>query len=126
MNVADVLKLSLGGYSKEQIRELSTMSKEAPEIIDYVTKNGKSFDEAKELFDFSKELAGDASGEPSDPKPDESDPNGLDSRIKELETQNEALNNTIKQMQSDNLNKDHSGDAPDPMAELNNLVADFM
>lgn len=126
MKIADVLKLSLGGYSKEQIKELSTMEKEAPEIVDFVTKNGKSFDEAKELFDFSKELAGDASGEITPSDDGKRDHNAEDERVKELEKQNEALNDTIKKLQADNLNKDRSGDAPDPMEELNQLVSDFM
>ena len=51
MNIADMIKLSVGGYTKDQIKEMNTLTKECPELLDFATKQGKTFDEVKELFD---------------------------------------------------------------------------
>ena len=133
MNIADAIKLSIGGYSKEQILEMKEMEKDAPEILDLVTKNGKSFDEAKELYTLAKELSGPA---PSDPPPaapkdgqgaGESDQNAeLQKQMEELKKQNEELTNNIKKMQEDNRNKDKGGNVPDPDEAIGALFSQFM
>ena len=133
MNIADAIKLSIGGYSKEQILEMKEMEKDAPEIFDLVTKNGKSFDEAKELYTLAKELSGPAPADPppaapkDDPDAGKKDQNAeLQKQMEELKKQNEELTNNIKKMQEDNRNKDQGGNAPDPEEEIGALFSKFM
>ena len=131
MNIADIVKLSVGGYTKEQIKEMGTMTKDCPELLDYATKNGKSFDEVKELFDFSQELGqGSQIPEPSQqqtPDAGKSDQNAeLEKKIEELTKQNEELNKSISTLQSQNLHTDQGANQPDPAEELNKIVASFM
>ena len=129
MNIADIVKLSVSGYSKDQIKELGTMSKECPDLLDYA-KGSKSFDEVKELYDFSKEL-----NSAPDPVPvQEQAPDAgksdrtaeLEQKIKELEDQNTKLNESINKLQSQNLHQDVSGNQPDPMEAFGEIVAAFM
>ena len=133
MNIADAIKLSIGGYSKEQILEMKEMEKDAPEILDLVTKNGKSFDEAKELYTLAKELSGPAPADPppaalkDDPDAGKSDQTAeLQKQMEELKKQNEELTNNIKKMQEDNRNKDKGGSLPDPDEEIGSLFSQFM
>ena len=132
MNIADVIKLSVGGYTKDQIKEMGNMTKESPELLDYAVKNGKSFDDVKELFDFSKELNGNDAPTP-DPKPEPTPDNGksdhaaeVEKKIEELTKQNEELNKSILTLQSQNLHTDQGGNQPDPTEEFNKIVASFM
>lgn len=132
MNIADIIKLSVGGYTKDQIKEMGNMTKESPELLDYAVKNGKSFDDVKELFDFSKELNN--SGAPApDPKPEPTPDNGgsdhaaeLEKKIEELTKQNEELNKSILNLQSQNVHTDQGGNQPNPTEEFNKIVASFM
>lgn len=126
MKIADVLKLSLSGYSADQIKELKAMEADAPEIIE-IAKNGKGFDEVKELYTFSKDLLSEDGKEheedtgksdpatPDDPKEDEA-----------LKTENEKLKKTIEDLQKENKLKDLSGDKPDEIEELNSVISSFM
>lgn len=131
MNIADMIKLSVGGYTKDQIKEMNTLSKDCPELLDFATKQGKTFDEVKELFDFSKEL--DGGTQPPEPKQDpdtgKSDRDAeLEKKIEELTKQNKELNNSIKQLQSQNLHTDQGGNQPpDFIGEtLGQIVASYM
>lgn len=131
MNIADIIKLSVGGYTKEQIKEMGTLTKDCPELLDFATKQGKTFDEVKELFDFSKELDGDKQDPPKEQDPDtgKSDRDAeLEKKIEELTKQNEELNNSIKQLQSQNLHTDQGGNQPpDFIGEtLGQIVASYM
>lgn len=126
MKIADVLKLSLSGYSVDQIKELKAMEADAPEIID-IAKNGKGFDEVRELYTFSKDLLSEEvkkpegdenekdSTTPPDPKEDE-----------DLKTENEKLKKTIEDLQKENKLKDLSGDKPNEIEELNSVISSFM
>lgn len=134
MNIADMIKLSVGGYTKDQIKEMNTMTKDCPDLLDFATKQGKTFDEVKELFDFSKEL--DGGTQPSQTPPQEQTPDTgksdrdaeLEKKIEELTKQNEELNNSIKQLQSQNLHTDQGGNQPpDFIGEtLGQIVASYM
>lgn len=130
MNIADMIKLSVGGYTKEQIKEMNNLSRDCPELLDFATKQGKSFDEVKELFDFSKELDGGIQTPPQEQAPDngKSDRDAeLEKKIEELTKQNEELNNSIKQLQSQNLHKDIGGNPPPDFGEtLGQIVASYM
>ena len=133
MNIADAIKLSIGGYSKEQILEMKEMEKDAPEILDLVTKNGKSFDEAKELYTLAKELSGPAPSDPPPAAPKDGPDAGkndqtaeLQKQMEELKKQNEELTNNIKKMQEDNRNMDKGGNAPDPEEAIGALFSEFM
>lgn len=131
MNIADMIKLSVGGYTKDQIKEMNTMTKDCPDLLDFATKQGKTFDEVKELFDFSKELDGGTQTPPQEPDPDtgKSDRDAeLEKKIEELTKQNEELNNSIKQLQSQNLHTDQGGNQPpDFIGEtLGQIVASYM
>lgn len=130
MNIADIVKLSVGGYTKDQIKEMGTMTKECPELLDYATKNGKSFDDVKELFDFSKELDG---GTPPDPNPGQGPDAGksdqtadLEKKIEELTKQNEELTKSINQLQSQNAHTDTSGNQPTFEETLGEIAKSFM
>lgn len=133
MNIADVIKLSVGGYTKDQIKEMGNMTKESPELLDYAVKNGKSFDDVKELFDFSKELNGNGAPAP-DPEPEPTPDPGksdhaaeLEKKIAELQKQNDELSSLIKQVQSANLHTDNGGTPPeDPMKSFGEIVANYM
>ena len=132
MNIADVIKLSVGGYTKDQIKEMGNMTKESPELLDYAVKNGKSFDDVKELFDFSKELNGNGAPDP-DPKLEPTPDNGgsdhaaeLEKKIAELQKQNDELSSLIKQVQSANLHTDNGGNTEDPMKAFGEIVANYM
>lgn len=134
MNIADMIKLSVGGYTKDQIKEMNNLTKDCPELLDFATKQGKTFDEVKELFDFSKEL--DGGTQPSQTPPQEQTPDTgksdrdaeLEKKIEELTKQNEELNNSIKQLQSQNLHTDQGGNQPpDFIGEtLGQIVASYM
>lgn len=131
MNIADIIKLSVGGYTKEQIKEMGTLTKDCPELLDFATKQGKTFDEVKELFDFSKELDGGTQTPPSqEPTPDtgKSDRDAeLEKKIEELTKQNEELNNKVTTLQSQNLHTDQGGVQPDFIGEtLGQIVASYM
>lgn len=134
MNIADAIKLSIGGYSKEQILEMKEMEKDAPEILDLVTKNGKSFDEAKDLYTLAKELSGPTDKVDPPPAAPKDDPDAgksdqtaeLQKQMEELKKQNEELTNNIKKMQEDNRNKDKGGSLPDPDEEIGSLFSQFM
>ena len=132
MNIADIIKLSVGGYTKDQIKEMGNMTKESPDLLDYAVKNGKSFDDVKELFDFSKELNGNGAPAP-DPKPEPTPDNGgsdhaaeLEKKIAELTKQNEELNKSIQSLQSQNIHTDQSGKQEDPMEAFGQIVAAYM
>lgn len=133
MNIADIMKLSIGGYSKDQIKEMGVMTKECPELLDYATKNGKAFDDVKELYDFAKELNEPGAPAP-DPKPEPTPDNGksdhaaeLEQKIAELQKQNDELSSLIKQVQSANLHTDNGGNPPeDPMKSFGEIVANYM
>ena len=132
MNIADVFKLSVGGYTKEQIKEMWTMTKDCPEILDYAIKNGKSFDDVKGLFDFSQELGQGETVTPTPPQEQTHDSGKsdrdaeLEKKIEELTKQNEELNKSISTLQSQNLHTDQGGNQPDPSEEFNKIVASFM
>lgn len=130
MNIADMIKLSVGGYTKDQIKEMNNLTKDCPELLDFATKQGKTFDEVKELFDFSKELDGGTQTPPQEPDPDtgKSDRDAeLEKKIDELTKQNEELNNSIKTLQSQNLHTDQGGAQPDFIGEtLGQIVASYM
>lgn len=126
MKIADVLKLSLSGYSADQIKELKAMEADAPEIID-IAKNGKGFDEVKELYTFSKDLLSDEGKKP------EGDENENDSttppgpkKDEDLKAENEKLKKTIEDLQKENKLKDLSEDKPDEIEELNSVISSFM
>ena len=126
MKIADVLKLSLSGYSADQIKELTAMEADAPEIID-IAKNGKGFDEVKELYTFSKDLLSDEGKKP------EGDENENDSttppepkKDEDLKAENEKLKKTIEDLQKENKLKDLSGDKPNEIEELNSVISSFM
>lgn len=126
MKIADVLKLSLSGYSADQIKELKAMEADAPEIID-IAKNGKSFDEVKELYTFSKDLLSDEGKKP------EGDENENDSttppepkKDEDLKAENEKLKKTIEDLQKENKLKDLSVDKPNEIEELNSVISSFM
>ena len=130
MKIADVLKLSLSGYSADQIKELKAMEADAPEIID-IAKNGKGFDEVKELYTFSKNLL--SEDKPDDGKKPEEDTDKRDSATppdpKEddaLKAENEKLKKTIEDLQKENKLKDLSGDEPNEIEELNSVISSFM
>ena len=133
MNIADMIKLSVGGYTKDQIKEMNNLTKDCPELLDFATKQGKTFDEVKELFDFSKELDG---GTPPQTPPQEQTPDTgksdrdaeLEKKIEELTKQNEELNNSLKTLQSQNLHTDQGGNQPpDFIGEtLGQIVATYM
>lgn len=130
MNIADIIKLGVSGYTKEQIKELDGMSKDTPELLDYA-KSGKSFEDVKSLFDFSAELnAGADSALPAqeqNPDTGKSDPAAdLEAKIKELEKQNSELKESIKTLQSQNTHTDQSGSGEDPMEAFGQVVASFM
>ena len=130
MNIADIIKLGVSGYTKEQIKELDGMSKDTPELLDYA-KSGKSFEDVKSLFDFSAELnAGAAEAPPAqeqNPDTGKSDPAAdLEAKIKELEKQNSELKESIKTLQSQNTHTDQSGSGEDPMEAFGQVVASFM
>ena len=132
MNIADIMKLSIGGYSKDQIKEMGAMTKECPELLDYATKNGKAFDDVKELYDFAKELNEPGAPAP-DPKPEPTPDTGksdqaaeLEKKIAELTKQNEELNKSIQSLQSQNIHTDQSGKQEDPMEVFNQIVASYM
>lgn len=129
MNIADIIKLSVGGYTKDQIKEMGTLTKDCPELLEFATKQGKTFDEVKELFEFSKELDGGtpAPAPEQDPDAGKSDQNAdLEKKIQELTKQNEELNNSLKQLQSQNTHTDQSGNGEDPMEAFGQIVASFM
>ena len=126
MKIADVLKLSLSGYSADQITELKAMEADAPEIID-IAKNGKGFDEVKELYTFSKDLLSDEGKKP------EGDENENDSttppepkKDEDLKAENEKLKKTIEDLQKENKLKDLSGNEPNEIEELNSVISSFM
>ena len=133
MNIADIIKLGVSGYTKDQIKELDGMSKETPELLEYAVKNGKSFDDVKELFDFSKELNGNGAPAP-DPEPEPTPDPGksdhaaeLEKKIAELQKQNDELSSLIKQVQSANLHTNSGGNPPeDPMKSFGEIVANYM
>ena len=131
MNIADMIKLSVGGYTKDQIKEMNALTKDCPDLLDFATKQGKTFDEVKELFDFSKELDGGTQTPPQEQTHDtgKSDRDAeLEKKIEELTKQNEELNNSIKQLQSQNLHTDQGGNQPpDFIGEtLGQIVASYM
>lgn len=129
MNIADIIKLGVSGYTKEQIKELDGMSKDTPELLDYA-KSGKSFEDVKSLFDFSAELNAGADPAPAqeqNPDTGKSDPAAdLEAKIKELEKQNSELEESIKTLQSQNTHTDQSGSGEDPMEAFGQIVASFM
>lgn len=126
MKIADVLKLSLSGYSADQIKELKAMEADAPEIID-IAKNGKGFDEVKELYTFSKDLLSDEGKKPEGDE-GENDPTTPPEPKKDedLKAENEKLKKTIEDLQKENKLKDLSGDEPNEIDELNSVISSFM
>lgn len=127
MNIADVLKLTVNGYSADDIRELKKLSADSPEILDFA-KSGKSLADVKSIIELTGELSknddipdqgpGDT-GKSDQPTPE----NGNNDLIKE----NEALKEQIKQMQTQNQFTDQSGKTPeDPLANLAAVMADCM
>lgn len=127
MKIADVLKLSLSGYSAEQIKELKAMEADAPEIID-IAKNGKNFDEVKELYTFSKDLLSDEEGNKPEGDTSKSDPATPPEPKKDedLKAENEKLKKTIEDLQKENKLKDLSGNEPNEIDELNSVISSFM
>lgn len=130
MKMADVLKLSLSGYSADQIKELKAMEADAPEIID-IAKNGKGFEEVKELYTFSKDLL--SEDKPDDGKKTEEDTDKRDpatppdpKKDEDLKTENEKLKKTIEDLQKENKLKDLSGNEPNEIDELNSVISSFM
>lgn len=125
MNIADIIKLTMNGYTTDQIREMKELSAQSPELLDYA-KSGKSFEDVKSII----ELSGDLSKE--DPvkeqkEPAESVQTPPDNKNDDLIKENEKLKEQVKQLQIQNQFTDQSGKLPeDPMANLSAVVASCM
>lgn len=126
MNFGDIVKLTVNGYSTDEIRELNKIAKETPEVLEYA-KSGKTLTEVKSLIELTGELSqvdnpNEGPGEPGEK--DQTPPeNSNDDVIKE----NEELKKQIADMQRQNQFTDLSGQTPpDPLDDFRKCVADCM
>ena len=126
MNIADVLKLTVNGYSSDEIRELKKLSADSPEILDYA-KSGKSLADVKSIIELTGELSKDDIPDQGSGDTGESDQSTPENGNNDLIKENEALKEQIRQMQTQNRLTDQSGKTPeDPLANLAAVMADCM
>ena len=126
MNIADVLKLTVNGYSADDIRELKKLSADSPEILDYA-KSGKSLADVKSIIELTGELSKDDIPDQGSGDTGESDQSTPENGNNDLIKENEALKEQIRQMQTQNRLTDQSGKTPeDPLANLAAVMADCM
>lgn len=126
MNIADVLKLTVNGYSSDEIRELKKLSADSPEILDYA-KSGKSLADVKSIIELTGELSKDDIPDQGSGDTGESDQSTPENSNDNLIKENEALKEQIRQMQTQNQFTDQSGKTPeDPLANLAAVMADCM
>ena len=106
MNVGDIIKLSLGGYDTQALKELREIAKGSPEVVD-LAKTGKKLPEIKELLSMadSDENTGKSAGQDAG----ESDQNTDYKKLyEEQKTKIEELTATVSKIQHDNAGKDIS------------------
>ena len=125
MNFGDVIKLTVNGYSPDEIRDLKKISNDSSEILEYA-KSGKSLDEVKSIIELTGELMTEAPAE-GRKEPAESAQTPPDNSNDKLIEENEELKKQIKQLQTQNQFTDQSGNnSEDPLADFKSLVADCM
>ena len=122
MKIGDIIKLSLGGYDTQSIKELGELSKESPEIVD-LAKTGKKLPEIKELLSMVD--AEETPAKNTAPEPDESDPTpDYKKMYEEQKTKVEELAATVSKIQHDNAGKDISSgnEEKDPFETIAGII----
>lgn len=122
MKIGDIIKLSLGGYDTQSIKELGELSKTSPEVVE-LAKTGKSLGDIKALMELadSEETPGNSAGQEqdkSDPTPD------YQKLYEDQKAELDKLKNTVSEIQKENAGKDISGATPekDPFEEIAGMI----
>lgn len=122
MKIGDIIKLSLGGYDTQSIKELGEISKTSPEVIE-LAKTGKSLGDIKALMELadSEETPGNSADQeqaPKEPTPD------YQKLYEDQKAELDKLKNTVSEIQKENAGKDISGATPekDPFEEIAGMI----
>lgn len=116
MTAKQLITLGLAGIKPSDIKEIGDCGFETEDIVGLV-KQGYKMKDIKELAGLITETEPEDKTEPTKPAELESKKEDLDKIA--------ALENQIKEMQQDNINKDHSGEPPvDPITQLQALYGE--
>lgn len=111
MTAKQLITLGLAGIKPADIKEVANSGFDTEDIVGLV-KQGYKMKDIKELA----ELVTDESKEPDQPK-EQPKPESKQEDLEKIA----ALEAQIKEMQQDNINKDHAGETVDPIAALQKL-----
>ena len=127
MKIADVVALSLAGYSREDLKTLNEMAKDDAQVID-LAKTAKGMDELKELMELADEPEQTPLADPDPEQPGESDQEKDQNAktMEDLKKENEKLAEDLRKAQEVNAAKNNQGNsAKDPLEEAYNRIIDF-
>ena len=111
MTAKQLITLGLAGIKPSDIKEVANCGFETEDIVELVKQGYK----VKDI----KELAGLVTEEPKVPEEPKEQPKP-ESKQEDLD-KIAALEAQIKEMQQDNINRDHAGETVDPIAALQKL-----
>ena len=122
MKIGDIIKLSLGGYDTQSIKELGELSKTSPEVVE-LAKTGKSLGDIKALMELAD--SEETPGNSADQEQDKSDPTPDYQKLYEdQKAELDKLKNIVSEIQKENAGKDISGATPekDPFEEIAGMI----
>lgn len=122
MKIGDIIKLSLGGYDTQSIKELGELSKSSPEVVE-LAKTGKSLGDIKALMELAD--SEETPGNSADQEQDKSDPTPDYQKLYEdQKAELDKLKNTVSEIQKENAGKDISGEIPekDPYENIAGII----
>ena len=128
MKIGEMLSLIGAGYSAENVREIGSMAKDKPEVIE-LAKSVKSMDELHGLLELESDGSEQNPPTPQpapDPAPKGQDPVDYAKLYEDEKKRTEELNKKLKEAQSANINRDNSGNVTDPWKAAEDQVAAFI
>lgn len=125
MKFGEIVKLTTAGYKPADIRELDNIIKETPDALT-LALNGSSLSDVKELMTLAageepeKGGAGNPEQGKRDPEPD------YKQMYEELKAKSDTLEQTIKDIQSNNQRKDQSGNVITEEQQVAEIIQSFI
>ena len=122
MKIGDIIKLSLGGYDTQSIKELGELSKTSPEVVE-LAKTGKSLGDIKALMELADSDDNSGNSADQEPAPEEPTPD-YKKMYEDQKAEIDKLKKTVSEIQTENAGKDISGATPekDPFEEMAGIL----
>lgn len=123
MKFSEIVKLTTAGYKPADIRELDGIAKENPDVLT-LALNGSSLSDVKELMTLASEEGNAGAGSPEQSKR-ETEPD-YKKLYEELKSKSDTLEQTIKDIQTDNQRKDQSGNVKSEDEQVAEIIQSFI